>query len=383
MRIIFVTAFIVAAWAFGAVASEARYEASVTSGWTDNATDTPAGGADLFVEQGHAVAVGLDLGWAVLRGTISAETRHHQSFGEADDWVARGGGSIEVPLPGMVLRGSAALTRESDGKFLLIGDLLVPLRSERTQGEVGFELVAEEAGIRRSTAGVSLRGVMNDPTSFPTLPVAAERLSPDVGMLTFSGRHEVVIGADTVLNGAAQYRNVRVPADDSLAFGRTAFSALGLRLGLEARPVPDLTLKADAGAESYFDPGGLAVGWLPVGRIEAETRIGDVQIGGAAGIDLELFDPVDGAASRKIVAAMRLAHPGPSESTLLVSLDASHEQGLIGTEAVKRKLEFGAALEGRLTEMFGYRLGFAQGLAGDSSGAYATRTLRLTLSGSS
>src|SRR5690606_15216941 len=80
-------------------------KSTIETGWTSNATESVAGGADVFVQHRHEATVTGTLGMLSLRAGLNFEQTHFATLSGEDDLALGGGVEIGMaPGEGVSLR---------------------------------------------------------------------------------------------------------------------------------------------------------------------------------------------------------------------------------------------------------------------------------------
>jgi hypothetical protein len=355
---------------------------SITTGWTSNATATSAGGSDIYIQHRHEARFAADINGLALRGTLGASGTRHLTLAAEDDWGVTGAMSAERRFGDIMLRGAFGLEHAAEGKHLLVAGVAVPLRTAKTLAETGIDAELTGEG-RRTELSLTYKELHNGAAEFPTLPLAPVQIAADVGMITAAVRHEQLLSPELAVTLAAQYAHALVDDEAATIFGRMAVDRVALRAGFEARPWAGATASGNAGIALYWrQHGSDDVAALPVGQIELATPlIEQLRLEAGAKLDIDTFDPIDGATEQSLETILRLTHPGPWEATAFAEFAATATVGLVDAFAFEQRRRLAAGVTGSLPGGLGYRLEAGREWIATNEDVYVRDGLLVSISG--
>ena len=328
----------------------------VETGWTSNATDGVAGGADTFVRHSHDMSLTAKTGNLLLRGSLSISQTRFATFSfEDDDEV---GGALEAQLAlgsAAVLRLGYAVTQSWTGDDLSIGNLLIPIRSAATEHEylAEFTLVGDDQQV---TVAVAADWTLPDDSVLEGLGLPPLRLSPRVGLVSGQLGWERMLLPDLALLGGMEAWFTLIPEADQLTYLRAPADGGRIMAGLRA--VEGIFSMEGKGGVDFVSPKGFShlIRALPHGAISASaTPVMGVTLALNGETGVELADPLDGVAGRTAALELGATWAMLPELTLSATLAAEWEWGLydesLGRSTRTASLGAGYAL----SERFGYR----------------------------
>jgi hypothetical protein len=317
-------------WAGSASAQPVlSYVGSVESGWTSNATDSVAGGADTFAVHRHQLTVVSGAGAVTLRGQIGLDHTAFTRMRHEDDLAVWAKVAADIALgDGLALRTGYSVTRSWTGDDLQLPGGAVPTLSEKLVQEGAVEAVATGTD-QIARVGVTWQGITPGQTWFPGLALGPLRLSAAAGVTDLHAHWEKALSPDmaallrinatvAAVSDADQAHYLRVPA-------QARQSAIGLRW---------------KGSGAMVEAGlGVDVVW-PSGRADLQKVLpgyalafamqpwpgADLTLSAESGI--ELADPVDGVAGRTEQLALELASLVSEDVTVFAQAGWSRETGL-------------------------------------------------------
>ena len=317
-------------WA-GSASAQAMlsYSGSVESSWTSNATDSVAGGADIFVVHRHQLMVVSGSDTVTLRGQIGLEHTAFTRMRHEDDLAVSASVAADMALgDGLALRAGYSVTRSWTGDELPLPGGAVPTVSEELVQEGAVEAVA--TGMDQiARLGLTWRGVTPGQTWFPGLALGPLRLSAAAGAIDLHAHWEKALSPSLAALARINATMAAVPDADQAHYLRVPAQARQGAIGLRWQ---DSWAMIEAGL-------GVDVVW-PGARddlvkvLPAYALAFAVQLGAGASLTLsaesgiELVDPVDGVAGRTERLALELASLVSEDVTVFAQAGWNRETGL-------------------------------------------------------
>jgi hypothetical protein len=355
----------------------------VETGWTSNATESAAGGADFYTSHSHELALSGQSGNLLLRGSLALSQTRFATISFEDDTAVTGAVEGQLALGAdAVLRLGYAVTQSWKGDDLLFAGLVVPVRSE----EAAHEYLAEFT-LRGTDQQVNV-AVMADWTLpgdsvLDGLGLPPLRLTPRVGSVTGRvGWERALVTNLAVLTGMEAWFTL-IPEVDQATYLRAPADGGRVSAGLR---LADGNWSAEGwGGVDLVWPKGFSALTRTLPYISLAARfvpmIGvTLAVTGETGV--ELADPVDGVAGRTAAIELGATWTLTPEVALSAQLSAQQEWGLfddsLGRSA--RMAMLGASYA--LSERFTYRATLSWSRHADPGENYDKAGIALSLTGS-
>lgn len=321
-----------------AAQSPLSIKSQVETGWTSNATDSAAGGDDLYATHKEEISLTGTAGNAVLRGTLSiTQTRFLDTSFEDDDEVA-GGIEAEMALGADAkLRLGYAVTRSWTGDDLNLGGFIIPIRSEETDHEFVGTLVVTGPD-QKVTVDVAGLWAMQGDSELVGLDLPRLKLEPDVGSVTTRIAWEKAISPTLAALAGMEAWYTSVPEIDQFRFFRAPADGGRASAGLRVIAGP-VTLSGSAGFDLVWPKGradlrrtspffAVAVSLVPAAGVNLSLN---------TGTGVELVDPIDGVAGHTSAIDLAATMALTPQVALSAQLGGWREVGLYDTSASRSR----------------------------------------------
>lgn len=356
---------------------------TVETGWTSNATETPAGPSDFFLEHKHELSLSGNLGTLSLRGTLLFEQTSFASVAVEDDMSAAAGVEAVLELDkGMVLRAGYALTRDWIGEGLPTNGMLIGVAGGKVTHETMLELAI--AGSDQQVS-VAVNGSWRYPEEavisglpFDLPPV---RLDPQVATIGVAVNWEKAVVETMAVLGRLKGDFSNVPDADQFDYGRLPGTAATVAGGVRAN-AGNLQVEALVGATMVWpliDPGLRAV--LPYLVMQSELALGDRwTLAARAEKRVEIDDPIDPVASSVSEAELSARYRMTDVSSISASLSRSDEAGIFDAGQTRQVLSASLRFDHALADHVGLSLVAMRKWVDEAGDSYQADRFTLALS---
>lgn len=355
----------------------------VESGWTSNATESAAGGADFYSSQSHELALSGQSGGLLLRGSLALSQTRFATISFEDDTEVTGAVEGQLALGAdAVLRLGYAMTQSWTGDDLLFAGLVVPVRSGGTEHEYLAEFTLRGTDQQVNVA-VTADWTLPGDSVLDGLALPPLRLTPRVGSVTGRVGWERVVATNVAVLSGMEAWFTLIPEADQATYLRAP--ADGGRISAGLRVADDNWSAEGWGGIDLVWPKGMSAltRALPYLSLAAHfvPMIGvTLALTGETGV--ELADPVDGVAGR--TAGMELGSTWTLTPAVALSaqLSARQEWGLFDDSLVRsvRMAMLGASFA--LSERITYRAVLSWSRHADPAETYDRAGFALSLVGS-
>lgn len=353
------------------------------AGWTSNATETPDGPSDFFVEHDHELSLSGSLGPMSLRGTLLFEQTHFVTIEAEDDMSAAAGLETALELErGMVLRAGYALTRDWIGEGLPLGDAVIGVASGKLTHETMLELAI--AGVDQQVT-VSVEGSWRYPEDavISGLPIVLPptRLDPQVALIGVAIDWEKAATDSVAVLGRMEADFSHVPEADQFLYERLPGTAASVAGGARLK-AGDLLVEVLAGASLVWpliNPGLREV--LPFLAMQSELALGEHwSVAARAERRVEMDDPLDPVASTMSAAELSARYRITEALALTAAVGSNHEAGIFDPDQFRKTLTASLQLEHAMTDRASISLAALRKWVDEPGGAYEVDRFTLALS---
>lgn len=366
-----------------AAQSPLALSSQVETGWTSNASDSAAGGADFYVSQSHELALSGQSGGLLLRGSLAFSQTRFATISFEDDTEVTGAVEGQLALGAdAVLRLGYAVTQSWEGDDLLFAGLVVPVRG----GGMAHEYLAEftlRGTDQQVNVAVTADWTLPGDSVLDGLGLPPLRLAPRVGSVIGRVAWERALASNlAVLTGMEAWFTL-IPEIDQVSYLRAPADGGRVSAGLR---VADGNWSAEGwGGVDLVWPKGFSTLTRTLPYISLAARfvpmIGvTLALTGETGV--ELADPVDGVAGRKAAIELGTTWMLTPDVALSAQLSAQQEWGLFDNSLGRsvRMAMLGASYA--LSERFTYRATLSWSRHADPGESYDKAGIALSLTGS-
>lgn len=355
----------------------------VETGWTSNASDSVAGGADFYVSQSHELSLSGQSGDLLLRGSLALSQTRFATLSFEDDTEVTGAVEGQLALGAdAVLRLGYAVTQSWMGDDLLLAGLILPVHSAGAEHEYLAEFTLRGTD-QQVSVGLTADWTLPGNSVLDGIDLAPLRLTPRVGSVTGRVDWERVLAPDLVVLTGMEAWFTLVPEADQLDYLRAPADggrvSAGLRLAgsdwsAEGKGGVDLVWPKGLSALTRTVPYiSLMASFVPMSGVTLALK-------GQTGV--ELAGPVDGVAGRTAALDLGATWLVTPEVALSAELSTRREWGLFDT-SLERSVRM-AMLSARyvLSERFKYRATLSWSRHADPGESYDKAGIALSLIGS-
>jgi len=351
----------------------------VTGGWTSNATETPGGPSDTYVEHRHDISFAGGQDGLALRGRLSLSQTRFVSTDVAEDEFGAGIEGEMLLAPGVTLRLGYALDHKQATDGLPLGGGILPVDSAETRQEVGGQVTVAR-GTETVTLSLVREGLHFGPTRIGSLPPM--RMTADAGVTSLEAEWRHALGGGALVLAGGRLRFTGVGEEDRLLFERFPAHDLRMSFGLGSEGQGNIAALARGGLDVVWPDGrGDLAELQPFAEFLLEARFGGFAAALEAGTEIELIDPVDGVAGTKRRLGIELVQ------ALMPGLDAhggfahEREKGIYDPASFIEKTSLSAGLRYRPDTHWSYGLAVTRTGHSEQGLAYRKTDVALTISG--
>jgi hypothetical protein len=302
-------------------------------GWTSNATETPMGPADSFIDYSHEARISASLGAMSLRGTLRLEQTIFQTITEENDISIAGGLEAGLVLAeGVSLRGGYGLTRQWTGEGVPTDIGLVGIAGVTDEREAFAELLIGGAD-QQVRLSLNQTWKSPGPSQISGLPVPLPplRLDPAVGVTGVGVDWEKVVTPNVAFLLRLRTDHSHIPEPDQLEFGRSeaasGTAAAGVRISEQHFGVE--VLSGTTVLWPYQQPALREM--LPYIAARLQLALGDrLSIVGKGAARTEMDNPIDPVASRVMEGDISATIKLTDATSVTTGMGQSQESAIFG-----------------------------------------------------
>ncbi|KQX40022.1 hypothetical protein ASD04_05085 [Devosia sp. Root436] len=353
----------------------------IETGWTSNATDSAAGGADFYVTHSHDMSLTGQTGNLLLRGSLAMSQTRLATFRFEDDAEVTGAIEAQLALGAAALRLGYAVTQSWTGDDLSVGGLVVPVRSPASEHEYVAEFTLRGVD-QQVVVAVTGDWVLPGESVLGGLGLPPLRLTPQVGSVAGRIDWERALSPNLAMLTGLEAWFTLIPEADRITYLRIPVDGGRVSAGLR---VADGGWSAEgAGGLDLVWPKGLSgmIWTMPYVSVSASVvPMAGVTLALNAETGVELADPLDGAAGRTAALDLGATWLLTPDIALSASLAAQQEWGLFD-DSISRSVR--TAMVGAsyaVSERFTYRATLSWSRHADPGESYDKAGIGLSLRG--
>lgn len=353
----------------------------IETGWTSNATDSAAGGADFYVTHSHDMSLTGQTGNLLLRGSLAMSQTRFATFRFEDDAEVTGAIEAQLALGAAALRLGYAVTQSWTGDDLSVGGLVVPVRSPASEHEYVAEFTLRGVD-QQVVVAVTGDWVLLGESVLGGLGLPPLRLTPQVGSVAGRIDWERALSPNLAMLTGLEAWFTLIPEADRITYLRIPVDGGRVSAGLR---VADGGWSAEgAGGLDLVWPKGLSgmTRTMPYVSVSASVLpMAGVTLALNAETGVELADPLDGAAGRAAAMDLGATWLLTPDIALSASLAAQQEWGLFD-DSISRSVR--TAMVGAsyaVSERFTYRATLSWSRHADPGESYDKAGIGLSLRG--
>lgn len=365
-----------------AAQSPMTLSSGIETGWTSNATDSAAGGADFYVSHSHELSLSGQNENLLLRGSFAVSQTRFALMSFEDDAEVTGAVEGQLALGAdATLRLGYAATQRWTGDDLWLAGLMVPVRS----GEAEHEYLAEftlRGRDQQASVAVMADWTLPDDSTLDGLGLPPLRLAPRVGSVTGRVDWERALSPSMAVLAGMETWFTLIPETDRAVYLRAPADggrvSAGLRLAgegwaAEGRGGADFVWPTGLSALTRTMPyASLAASIMPMAGVTLALE-------GESGV--ELADPVDGVAGRTAAVEFGATWQVTPKVVLSAELSARQEWGLF-EEGMRRSARMAMlGLNYAVSDRFAYRAALSWSRHDEQDDGYDKAGIALSLTG--
>lgn len=361
---------------------EVALRSTAGAGWTSNATETPDGPSDFFVEHDHELSLSGSFGPMSLRGTLLFEQTHFVTIEAEDDMSAAAGLEAALELDrGMVLRAGYALTRDWIGEGLPIEGAVIGVASGKLTHEAMLELAI--AGADQQVT-VSVEGSWRYPEDavISGLPIALPptRLDPQVSLIGVGIDWEKAATGSVAVLGRMEADFSNVPEADQFLYERLPGTAASVAGGARLK-AGNLLVEVLAGASLVWPLINSGLRQVPPFLVmRSELALGQHwSMAARAEKRVEMDDPLDPVASTISEAELSARYRMTEALSLTAAVGSNYEAGIFDPEQFRKTITASLRLEYAMTDHASISLAALRKWVDEPGGAYEADRFTMAL----